>query len=127
MLPFDVPGMRAMVGSVMFYAGGNPPPALKDRQYKTEFAPTTIWAELILAIDVNAKERRNGAAFATNVFRDGTSVYQNNPFTVNNIPREWSSVYQSIWLGDLVPGAYRVEVTHAGKIIGSGTFVVKQR
>jgi tetratricopeptide (TPR) repeat protein len=122
-LPWDVPGMRAMFNSVKFYSGTDP--SLKDPPYKTEFvAPVHVLADFSLAIDFNATERRRSAAFTASFFRNDALVW-NNAVDITNVPQEWHSVVQPVRLGDLSPGAYRVEIAHAGKTIGSGKFVVK--
>ena len=123
-LPWDVPGMRAMFTSVKFYSGVDP--STKNPPYKTEFgAPVSVFADVELSFDVNAKERRRNGAFTASLFRNDTLVWNNHTFNIGDFPQEWTGVVQPIRLGDLSSGAYRVEISHAGKTIGSGRFVVK--
>jgi hypothetical protein len=125
-LPWDVPAMKGNVSEIKFFIDGKTQ-EMKDRQYKTQFSPEmTIWAELTVDLDQSAQQRDLSAAFSYTVYRSDNSEVErlkNMSFKIT-AQKDWRGVVKGVLVGQLPPDTYRVDFMH-GKVIGSGTFVVK--
>jgi tetratricopeptide (TPR) repeat protein len=124
-LPWDVPAMRAYVTELKFFIDGATE-ATKDRKYQAEFRTKTdyIWAELTLHFVGDAKDRALKAALYVDLYGSNNAKLASRLDDLS-VPREWPGVVSPTGLGILSPDRYRVNITHGGRVIATGQFVVK--